>query len=163
VLVVNDAQFTANYLRIGGSRVDLPQVAAFVDRTVNPPMVYIHQTRQHPATVVHEALHLYQDNAMRTLVPASVKEGITEYFTRQIVEQENIVERTGHYDDEYTAVNELAQLAGETVMRKAYFQGDVAGLEAAVDRARSAGTYHNWKVSMDAEDWHSAHTSLASP
>ena len=162
VNVVNEVQFAANYQRIGGPPADYPLVAAFVDRTTTPPTVYIHETRQHPATVVHEALHLYSSDKMRAKVPSSVKEGMTEYFTRQIVEQEKIIERT-NYEDEFQAVSELAQLAGETTMREAYFEGDLKGLEDAVDHARAPGTYHNWTVSMEAEDWAGAHTSLKAP
>jgi hypothetical protein len=161
IKVVDEATFAANYKRIGGKAIDYPETAAFVDRTVNPPMVYIHETRRHPATVVHEALHLYQHDKMRDekIVPPEVKEGMTEYFTRQIVEQENIVERT-NYQDEYEGVNELAQIVGDAVMRKAYFEGQLKELEAAVDNARSPGTYHNWSVSMDAGDLPSARSSL---
>jgi hypothetical protein len=161
IKIVDEATFAANYKRIGGKAIDYPEVAAFVDRTVNPPMVYIHETRMHPATVVHEGLHLYQHDKMRdeSIVPPEVKEGITEYFTRQIVEQEKIVERT-NYQDEYEGVNEVAKIVGDTRMRKAYFEGEVAELEAAVDKARSPGTYHNWSVSMDAGDLQGARSAL---
>ena len=161
VKVVDEATFAANFKRIGGKAIDYPDVAAFVDRTVQPEIVYIHETRQHPATVVHEALHLYQSDKMRDekIVPPEVKEGITEYFTRQIVEQEKIIERTS-YQDEYEGVNELAQIVGDAIIRKAYFEGEIAELEAAVDKARSPGTYHNWSVSMDAGDLRGARSSL---
>lgn len=159
VRVVDDAQFAANYKRIGGQATDLPNVAAFVDRTTKPPTVYIHEVRRNPGTVIHEALHLYSSNKMRALVPDDVKEGMTEYFTRQIIEQENIVERE-NYEDEYKAVAELAEVVGEKAMREAYFEGKVKELEAAVDAARSAGTFHNWSVSMDAGDWDGAHSAL---
>lgn len=162
IQVVDDAQYRVAYQnRYGSIDEDYPNVNAFVDRSTTPPTVWIHRDRQRPTTVLHEALHLYSDAAVRTTCGSEVNEGITEYFTRQIVREQNLPDRSGIYDDEYAEVNALVEICGEDVLRRAYFEGDIAGLESAIDTARSAGTFATWVAAMQAEDWAAARAALA--
>ncbi|NTU65495.1 MAG: DUF4157 domain-containing protein [Chloroflexi bacterium] len=164
IQVVDDAQYRVAYQnRYGSIDEDYPNVNAFVDRSTTPPTVWIHQDRQRPTTVLHEAMHLYSNAAVRTTYGSQVNEGITEYFTRQIVREQNLPDRSGIYDSEYAEVNALVEICGEDVLRRAYFEGDIAGLESAVDTARSAGTFATWVAAMQAEDWAAARAALAAP
>lgn len=162
IQVVDDAAYRVAYAALYGSvDEDYPYVNAFVDRSTTPPTVWIHEERQTPATVLHEALHLYSDSAMRDNYGKQVNEGTTEYFTRLIVEQEHLERRTGIYDDEHEAIRQLVGVIGEDTLREAYFEGDTAALEQAVDNARGAGTFATWLGHMQAEDWDEANDALA--
>lgn len=161
IQVVDDAQYRVAYQnRYGSIDEDYPNVNAFVDRSTTPPTVWIHRDRQRPTTVLHEALHLYSNAAVRTTYGNKVNEGITEYFTRQIVREQNLPDRTDLYDDEYAEVNALAEICGEDVLRRAYFEGNIAGLQSAIDTARSAGTFAAWVAAMQGEDWAAARAAL---
>ena len=111
--------------------------------------------------MLHEATHLYSNSAVRTTYGSQVNEGITEYFTRIIVREQNLPERTGLYDDEYGEVTALVKICGEDVLRHAYFEGNIAGLQSAIDTARGAGTFATWVAAMQAEDWATARAALA--
>jgi hypothetical protein len=161
VNVVDDAGFRVAYTRVYGSiDEEYTETAAFVERSTTPPTVWIHKELQHTATVIHEGLHVYSDTALRDY-SLNANEGVTEYFTRQIVEEQKLADRSGYYEEEFTEANELVKVVGDAVMRRAYFEGDIDGLRSAVDSARSAYTFDNWIINMDVKNWVGARAALA--
>ena len=168
VRVVDDAQYRVAYTnRYGSIDANYPNVAAFVDRSTNPPTVWLHKDRQYTDVVLHEAMHVYSDPAIRTSLDSPgadgtlhVNEGITEYFSRQIAEDQLLRGTANAYSDEVDEVRALVEVCGEDVLRRAYFQGDIAGLRNAVDNALGAGTLNNWVAQMVAQNWSAARALL---
>jgi hypothetical protein len=166
--VLEDAPFRAAYLAWGGAAADVEVVGGFVDRRQNPPAVVLHKGRVKTVTVLHEALHIYSDDALRTdagilasVVGSNyVNEGFTQYFTEQIADEQYLsIEGIG--DDYRAAAREVAALTdvpgvSEEMLRRAYFEGDVAGLRAAVDAAHGADTFDNWAAAINARNWDGA-------
>jgi hypothetical protein len=143
------------------SMAEFDEVNGWANRSTDPPTSYVIQTRGNPGTVIHEALHLHSNPAVRDTYGTNVNEGMTEYFVRQITDPLRIAR--DNYEEQYVQVRDLASIVGEAVMRSAYFQGDTAALEAAVDGAVTAGAFLTWQISMDAGDWAAAHEALHPP
>lgn len=170
IQVVDDKQFRAAYTAAGLSPDDYETVGGFVDRSTKPPTVWIHKERQKPVTVLHEALHIYSHQALRTDpgITGSVKgsnyvnEGCTQYFTEQIADEQYISLEgiSTEYRRAAAEVRALAELVGEDTVRHAYFEGDVAGLRAAVDALHGAGTFDAWAAAVNGEDWSGARRLL---
>jgi hypothetical protein len=159
VKVVGDDEFKAAYVAYTGSEEDSELIEAFVDRSTTPPTIWIHRDREAPDTVLHEAIHIYSNPAFRTTYGKNVNEGTTEYFSRQILIEQNI-QIEGSYEDEYQEIRALVEVAGEDALRKAYFEGDLAALEQAVDNARSEGVFATWLAEMQAGRWSEARKAL---
>jgi hypothetical protein len=163
IKVVDDAAFKAAYQANGMSMDRYETVGGFVDRSTNPPTVWIHKERQKTVTVLHEAVHLYSNPALRhdpTVVATiqagnMVNEGFTHYFTEQIAD-EQYLDKSGISTDYGLAAKEvraLVGLVGEETLRRAYFEGDVAGLRTAFDAKHGAGACDAWITAMNNRDW----------
>jgi hypothetical protein len=80
----------------------------------------------------HEALHHYANVAYDRFIETdpvaqqyghAMREGVTEYFTQQIVGNQHPV-----YKNETQVVEDLVNTLGEATLRRAYFQGDQSAL-----------------------------------
>ncbi len=125
-----------------------PSVNAYRDGTE----IHLHQDRAKATTTIHEAMHLYQDDAgFVPTVGGAAKEGATEFFAREICTEQKI-SRSGFYEDELNSIRKLANVAGREKLAAAYFKGSVAELEAAID-AKGKGIFAKWCAFMKARQF----------
>ncbi len=125
-----------NELPRGGPTDDEPTTRAFT--TTNPPVnvIIVHKDRGNPGTVVHEGMHLYQNDAVLNTCGNDFNEGITELLTRKVTGALGI-ERDG-YENNLSAMRALKAAVGEGVLADAYFNGSVEALEDAFVAYRMA-------------------------
>ena len=69
--------------------------------------IIVHKDRGNPGTVVHEGMHLYQNDAVLNRCGNEFNEGITELLTRKVTDSLHIL-RDG-YEDNLAAMAELAR------------------------------------------------------
>jgi len=133
------------------------QKIAFVDpRPFTPRRVWIHRGRQTTETVLHEALHLYSHPDFGHKLRIPIKEGTTEYFTRQIARAQRLA-ISGAYPERYEQICVLIdELGSEEPLKRAYFEGDVAGLKRAVDAIRPPSTFEAWRCEMTLRNYENA-------
>jgi hypothetical protein len=134
------------YVSQGQTPDDTPvqEVIAFVDpHPLTPPRVYVCTTRRTADTVIHEALHLYTSPQWFAQMPRRVNEGTTEYFTRRIADKQNI-KIYESYQCSFKAIATLVSVVHEDPVRKAYFEGDLAGLKTAINSGRAPNTFEDW-------------------
>jgi hypothetical protein len=117
--------------------------------------VHVAQDRGTPSTVIHEGMHLYEDDAF-TAVGFNISEGTTEWLTRIVVAEQSLGFVRTNYQSQNTSVAKLAAKAGQAAVMAAYFQGNIAGLRAAVDAATAAGTFDQWMTYMNASNYAAA-------
>ena len=106
-------------------------------------------------TPIHEAVHNYSEEALKDDVAQPLNEGVTEYFSRQVIPslddptttvdegQQILRDRTNIYSQNTTFVDNLVAVVGEDVVAAAYFDGDIDGLRDAYIEA----------TNRPAEDW----------
>jgi uncharacterized Zn-binding protein involved in type VI secretion/phage pi2 protein 07 len=94
--------------------------------------IFINKDKANKWTITHEQLHHYSNKSFkdkfRNINGMNFNEGTTEYFTRQI----SGVKRPGIYEAQAAAAEAVAKKVGDDVLRKAYFGGDPAAIEAVV-------------------------------
>jgi hypothetical protein len=137
----------------GGPTDEEPKTNAFT--TTRPPkdVIVLNKNKGNAGTTIHEGMHLYQHDDCLTL-GSPFQEGLTEYLTRELTTPMSIP-RT-NYHSNYTTVVPVVAAAGEDVVRKAYFKGDVAGLRAALITywkgrgADDAGAANKWTALLRA-------------
>ncbi|HMN97953.1 MAG TPA: hypothetical protein PKD59_00910 [Miltoncostaeaceae bacterium] len=122
--------------------------------------IHIRKERSDLGTQLHEGLHVFSDNRWRKRMGYNVNEGVTEWFTRKLGPQVQVVRDDSSFLRQYTSVTHLVDLVGEPVVAAAYFEGDIAGLKAAVDAKRGAGTWETWLDHLDANDFKGANALL---
>ncbi len=161
IVSLEDARriWAASYGSTPESMAQFETVNGWADRSQDPWVSYVIETRGNPGTVIHEALHLYSSPAYKAAYGTNVNEGTNEYFTRQITDPLRIAR--GNYQTECDEVTALAGTATEDVMRSAYFEGNLAGLVSTVDGAVGPDTFANWLVFMRAGDWVGARDTLS--
>ena len=113
------------------------RVNAFQDGTE----IHIHEERGETGTAIHEAMHLFSSTAFDTL-GFNMSEGSTEFFARVIYAEQKIT-RGAFYTEPYGAVAKLVEATSKDALAKAYFNGDLKGLEDAVE-AKKKGTWQKW-------------------
>jgi type VI secretion system secreted protein VgrG len=128
----------------------------FVDKNGK---VWVHKDRGNPATMVHEGIHKYSDDA---LIKQSqpLNEGVTEYFTRYVAKKEGIAKTRANYEPNYKTTSALATLVGENSLCKAYFDGDIDQLKKAVDAKQGAGTWDKFVKLTKDKKWKEASALL---
>jgi hypothetical protein len=118
----------------------------------------------HPATEVHEAVHLYGSGAWSSLVGRAGNEGTTEYFTRRVLSKQKNPEIEGgaqiferdSYPDEYEAVKCLASRASDELLADAFFLGRIGPLRDKVGPAK----FNAWAAAMAGENLAAAHAAI---
>jgi thiol-disulfide isomerase/thioredoxin len=141
------------------SECERQDLHAWVDFDTQPATIWIDADRRDPGTLIHEGLHLYSSKAIRQR-SASLNEGATEYFTREITDDPSVNIKRDVYEKELEQVKELVGITGEGVMRNAYFKGAVDELVKALDRIRGEGTFEQWEDAMEKEQWDLASKKL---
>lgn len=141
-------------------RTDQRNINAFVG---DDGLVWIHKDRGNPGTTIHEATHKYADDAIyRT--SWNLNEGMTEYFTREVLDDAGKTVSRTNYQDNYELVSSLANFVGEDVVAKSFFDGDVAGLKQAfIDKGRTAREWDTFINHIDNGDWAEADALLTTP
>lgn len=152
------AAWIAKYGSDADSMADYADTNAWVDRSTTPPTVYVRETRGNPGTVIHESMHLYSNLTVRDTYGTNVNEGMTEYFTRIITDILGIAR--SNYREQVEEVTELAGVVGDSVLRAAYFEGEIASLESTVDAVVEEDAFYYWTAYMQASDWSGARGAL---
>lgn len=86
--------------------------------------MYVKQERKGLGTEIHEAIHRYSEPAVLTALGWHFNEGVTEYFTRQITAEKNIL-REDEYFKQYNFVQGLVEGGYITAddLKQMYFRG----------------------------------------
>lgn len=143
----DDVQKAAEKLGIAGATPN-----GFVDYKKRPPEVYIDRNSKIEGTVEHETLHLYGLKLMGYYGMGADKashvfEGLTEYFTRKIVDSP----RTS-YQAEYVAVQKLADVVGDPGLQTMFFQWKASPLIDCLGEKVA----NQWKDNINARKWDDA-------
>ncbi len=112
------------------------------------------------ATVLHEAMHQYAHPKMHEL-PRFLDEGMTEYFGEKALSASGI-DRKGdgmEYFMERQSAFQLGAIVGEEAMAKAYFSGDIQGLENAFDAKVGEGSWERYTGIMEQGEKNGAYAS----
>ena len=80
--------------------------------------------------MVHEAVHIYGGFGVAELAEP-LNEGITEYFTRIVLQQIDPDDARTTYQRQFGVAALLVDRTSEAIVAAAYFDGDHAGLETA--------------------------------
>jgi hypothetical protein len=122
------------------------EARAWVPRafTADDGDIHVDESAGEPRTVVHESIHFYQHDDF-TRLGWHVSEGFTELFAQKVIAEQKIVSGANPaLADDLAAARKLSAAVSFDAVAKAYFAGDVAGLRAAVDAAKGAGTFDKW-------------------
>lgn len=126
-------------------------------------------------TPIHEALHFYSDPDFRQEFRTPLNEGATEYFTHVIVDQlddpatttvdeasDIAHDRRNIYSDNLAFTEDLVNVVGEDILAAAYFEGDIAGLEAEyiAVTGRTADEWESMIEHVKKEEWDEAEELL---
>jgi hypothetical protein len=118
---------------------------------------YINKDNMSIDTVPHEMLHNNQDPKWRPFVAdpggneSKIGEGVTEYLTIKAVTAAG--QTPSHsYPDEEGVIQVLVGTVGEETVIKAYFNGETAALQKAVND-KCKGTWTDFKDAMDKGQW----------
>jgi hypothetical protein len=122
--------------------------------------VHIRKDRADLGTQLHEGLHLFCDDGWKRHMGYSANEGVTEWFTRKLGPEVGVIRDDSSFLREYTSVTHLLEVIDETALAAAYFEGDVAGLQAKLDASRGKGTWRRWLGFLDANDFKGANALL---
>jgi hypothetical protein len=125
--------------------------------------VHIRKERADLGTQLHEGLHLFSDDGWKRHMGYSANEGVTEWFTRKLGPEVGVERDDSSFLREYTSVTHLREVVDESVLAAAYFEGDVAGLQAKVDERRGKGAWRRWLAFLDANDFKGANALMREP
>ena len=64
------------------------------------------------------------------------------------------------YVDQRRSIDKLVATTSRDIVADAYFNGNIAGMESAVDSAKGAGTFARWKAYMQAGNYADADALL---
>jgi len=99
-------------------------------------------------TVPHEMLHKNSDPAVGNQMGSNLDEGMTEYLTQKAAAKSGY-EPSSSYPDDLEVTEKLAEVVGDDAIEKAYFDGDTAGLQSALDKKKGVGTYNKLVSEMN--------------
>jgi hypothetical protein len=158
VLLEPPAVFEEAYVKMATAKVNLKTGKHFSEaaaRTLaknsaafeDAGEIHVNEAFGDAGTVVHESMHLFSGEFLINTC-RGVSEGTTEYFTKTLCAEMRIA-RGEHYVEELARVRRLvALLGGEGPLAAAYFQDQVAELQAAVDSKTAPDTFRQWLVAM---------------
>jgi len=95
-------------------------------------------------------MHLYSSSAYRDQMGFNINEGTTEWLCRLVIAEQSLGFVRTNYQTQYNSVVKMIAKGGQADVMAAYFNGNIAGLRAAVDAATSAGTFNQWVTFMQA-------------
>jgi hypothetical protein len=141
----DEATFAAALRRMRLSQAANTQIDTVVDRSRNPPVVYIRPDAP-PYTSAHEVTQLYQSDAFRAL--GRLGRGLTHVFADEAVADRNTgrsrFDFSPSYGRETSAARALLDGYGRDLVLPAYFGREpnaIKALSDAVDRRRGRGTF----------------------
>lgn len=105
--------------------------------------IYINQEKAEAGTVIHESIHFFQDTNYLKILRANINEGTTEYFTRLICNEHQIM-RSEKYPAQYECIKKLVAVCGEDKLAEAYFHGNISALEMAVNTSQGSAIFQRW-------------------
>jgi hypothetical protein len=149
-----DDQEALDFLKIKGVR-------AFQDDKKGAKRIHIRQERSDLGTQLHEGLHFFSDDRWKRQSGYNANEGVTEFFTRKMGPEVKVERDDSFYLQQFTSANHLVTAAGEDIVKRAYFDGDVSGLRQKID-SRGAGTWDKWLDYMDRADYKAANKLMTS-
>jgi hypothetical protein len=130
----------------------------FVDHTANPFKVWITHDHGDESLVVHETMHLYgmwYKDIFPLHYKTNINEGVTEYFTRKIVNERRI-----SYTAEFNEIDASVSFIGDVKpMCQAFFQGCFATWQGAMGLL----TFAKWQQHMLSGQWKAAREILKNP
>ncbi len=121
--------------------------------------IHIRKERADLGTQLHEALHLFSSDKWKRKMEYNANEGVTEYFTRKLGPEVGVERDDGSFLKQYTSVTHLVDTAGEPAVRSAYFEGEIGGLQTAVD-AKEKGTFRKWVDLLESNDFKGANALM---
>jgi len=126
--------------------------------------IHIRRERADLGTQLHEGIHLFADDRWRRRMNYNANEGVTEYFTRKIGPEVQVERDDSSFLRQFTSAGHLVAAAGEPAVAAAYFGGELAGLERAVDGRKpdGKGTWRRWLDHLEAGDFKAANKLLTS-
>lgn len=138
-------------------------VRAFQDEVKGA--IHIRRARSDLGVQLHEGMHLFCDDRWRKQMSYNVNEGVTEYFTRKLAPEVQVVRDDSSFLKQFTSAGHLVDVAGEAVVAAAYFDGDIATLEGKIDgrKADGKGTWKKWLSHLEANDFKAANALLKPP
>jgi hypothetical protein len=161
---LDDAGFVARFVEYAGrhgiaepaARTMETHVSAYQDGTE----IYINQNRGNAGTAIHEGMHLYESGQYDGQLGQAVSEGTTEWLCRLVIGEQHLHILRSNYQRQYQSVARMVQRAGQGPVMAAYFNGNVAGLRAAVDAATAAGRFDQWVHHMGLNQFNQADTLM---
>jgi len=115
--------------------------------TPEHPVIYFQQDTPDAGILVHEGLHALAHPTFQALHDF-VTEGTTELYTRRLLDDVNIAVHGSGYDDNVTEVKKFEALVGEEPLARAYFSGDLAGLDAAAAARLGPCSLERWALAL---------------
>lgn len=137
----DEADFEAGFLSRNPDEEQRAHVHFVDGETVND-RIFIRRTtdpqREVLGNLYHEYIHFYaHDNFLKEFVSREFREGFTEYFTRQALAKDGFppgmrTDRSVYYKNigGDTIGSFVASRVGDVTLRKAYFGGDAASIQA---------------------------------
>ena len=142
------------------ARAEAPSALAFRD---DAKELHLNEATAGLGDPIHEAIHIYQDPSFPDTLGWHAKEGMTEFLAiRVAAEQTPPIPYDAAYDKEVEAIQKVYDAIGLAPLAEAYFNGDLDGLQAAMD-AKQPGRYAAWRGFMNrpAPDYASANALFA--
>ena len=130
VAVVNEKQWSAVIRGYTSNPVERSQISQTNAFTAPDGYIYIHSEKGDAGTLIHESVHFYAPDACLRALGEPLNEGLTEYFARLVMPAEVGSKRT-KYPKGFAFAVDLLGVVGQDALAKAYFQGDVAGVQSA--------------------------------
>ena len=119
--------------------------------TPEHPVIYFQNDTDDAGILVHEGLHAMAHPEFQRL-HNYVNEGATEWFTRQLLVDVNIAPSKG-YDENVVDVSRFIDIVGEESFARAYFGGDLAGLDRATTAILGPCALMEWAIALQLKDF----------
>jgi len=103
--------------------------------------IFINADKATPETAYHEVLHDYAAPAWKRQVSTPMDEAVTQWLSRSDAAEQGIGFSETSYKSHVKAIDMYTEGIPRETIEKAYFQGDVEGLKAAIDEAKGPGKY----------------------
>jgi thiol-disulfide isomerase/thioredoxin len=114
--------------------------------TPERPVIYFQRDTTDAGILVHEGLHAISHPSFQGL-HNFVNEGATELYTRRLLDEVNIAATSG-YDDNVREVTKFERLVGEEPLARAYFAGDLGGLDRATAAIFGPCSLEKWAFAL---------------
>lgn len=132
--------------------------------------IHVNLVRGDFITTIHESMHFFSHDKYREELGKKINEGTTEFFTHWLCKRNGINIRKitpdrlkEIYTNEYHAIYKLREVSGNSVLAKAYFQGDVDGLRNKVNSLLGGNAFDKWVRHMKAGQYNKANAMLSTP